>query len=137
VRVSENVSHLKDVKHLKPPDPVSKAFQRLFTSYAKSINIQENRHGSLFEKPFKRVEISSVNYLCNLVFYIHANPQAHGIVDDFRIYPWSSYDRILKNNPSKLKKEELLEWFEDKDNYVGYHSQKADLALIKELAIDN
>ena len=131
--VRVNVSHLINEKHL---DPVSKAFQRLFTSYAKSINKQERRHGSLFEKPFKRIELKSENHLTNLVFYIHANPQKHGISDDFRMYPWSSYERILKNKPTRLKKEEVIDWFNDKDNYLVYHSQKADLALMNELTIE-
>jgi putative transposase len=127
------------VKHLniEEHDQLSKAFKQLFTSYAKAINKQENRHGSLFEKPFKRIEITSVNYLSNLVFYIHANPQLHGIADDFKTYRWSSYDRILNNKASKLKKEEVLTWFDDKSNYVAFHNQKAALAIDRDLLLED
>jgi len=86
---------------------ISKQFSNLFNSYAKSINIQQKRVGSLFQRPFKRIEITTTDYLANLVFYIHANPQKHKIIDDFRMYPWSSYDRILKNKPSKLNKKKF------------------------------
>jgi putative transposase len=70
LHTTENVSHLNNVKHLNTEehDQLSKAFKQLFTSYTKAINKQENRHGSLFEKPFKRIEITSVSYLSNLVF---------------------------------------------------------------------
>ncbi len=115
---------------------ISKQFSNLFNSYAKSINIQQKRVGSLFQRPFKRIEITTTDYLANLVFYIHANPQKHKIIDDFRMYPWSSYDRILKNKPSKLNKEEVLEWFSNKDYFIKYHEQKADIEKIKNMILE-
>ena len=58
---------------------ISQAFSNFFNSYSKAINKQQNRHGSLFEKPFRRKLVTNTQYLTNLVFYIHANPQPHGI----------------------------------------------------------
>ena len=127
--------HFRNAKRLKY-DPASLAFLKLFTSYSKAINKQQKRHGSLFENPFKRKEIDSTTYLANLVFYIHANPQLHGISDDFRQYPWSSYDRILLSRPSKLQKERVIEWFSNKDNYLAYHNNKIDIEEIKELLLE-
>jgi len=106
-------------------NPVSREFQRLFTAYSQAINIQQHRTGSLFQKPYKRLEVKSVKQLVNLVHYIHTNPQKHGITDDFRDYPWSSYERILINRPSKLKKDEVLAWFKNKDNYLSYHYERS------------
>ena len=117
-------------------ESASTAFHRLFTSYSKAVNKQENRHGSLIENPFKRKEVTNTRYLANLIFYIHANPQLHGICDDFRQYPWSSYQRILSGKPSKLKKKEVLEWFDDSGNYINYHHQKMDVEAIKDLLIE-
>lgn len=117
-------------------DPVSHAFQRFFTAYSQAINIQERRTGSLFQKPFKRLEITSARQLANLVLYIHTNPQKHRIIEDFRQYPWSSYERIIRNRPSKLKKEEVLQWFSDKGNYVNYHAQTIDLDELKDIIIE-
>jgi putative transposase len=140
VRIKEiQVSPFRKVKPVKEEneDATSKAFQRLFTSYAMAINKQEKRTGSLFQKPFKRIEVTSRNYLANLVFYIHANPQLHKINPDFRDYPWSSYERILKNTPSALEKDGVLEWFSSKENYIHYHNSKLDIALIKQLMIED
>ena len=120
----------------KKSNPVSLAFQRFFTAYSQAINIQERRTGSLFQKPFKRLEVTSARQLANLVHYIHTNPQKHGIIDDFRHYPWSSYERVMRDRPSKLKKEEVLQWFNDKTNYVNYHSRSIDLDKIKEIMIE-
>lgn len=138
VRVKEQPEalHLKDAKLLKTPDVVSQAFHRLFTSYSKAINKQEGRHGSLIENPFKRKEVTSNDYFAYLIFYIHANPQLHGISSDFRQYPWSSYNRILSGKPSKLKKEEVLKWLNNPENYVAFHAQQINLELIKELILD-
>jgi REP element-mobilizing transposase RayT len=137
----KNAWHFQNAKRLEinytnPEDMVSTAFHRFFTSYAKAINKQQNRHGSLFENPFKRKVIENTSYLANLVFYIHSNPQMHGICSDFRQYAWSSYDRILKGKPSKLKKEEVIEWFTDKSNYVSFHAQKIELEKIKEIMME-
>lgn len=126
--------HLTDAKLLK--DPVSAGFQRMFTSYSKAINKQERRHGSLIENPFKRIEVSHPRYLANLVFYIHANPQLHGLCEDFRQYPWSSYKRILINRPSKLEKNAVLSWFVNPANYLDYHSNNINLDLIRDLIIE-
>lgn len=120
----------------KKANPVSLAFQRLFTTYSQAINIQQHRTGSLFQKPFKRLEVKSVKQLANLVHYIHTNPQRHGIIDDFRHYPWSSYERIIITRPSKLKKEEVLAWFKNKENYLNYHTRNINLDELKEIMIE-
>ena len=118
-------------------ETISKAFHRLFTSYSKAINKQENRHGSLFENPFKRKEITDETYFTNLVFYIHANPQLHELTTDFKTYYWSSFARILNDKPSKLKKEEVLDWFNDKENYVFFHNQKMEFAELFSLLLED
>jgi putative transposase len=120
----------------KKSNPASLAFQRFFTAYSQAINVQERRTGSLFQKPFKRLEVSSTRQLTNLVHYIHTNPQHHKIIDDFRQYPWSSYERIMRDKPSKLKKEEVLKWFRDKGNYVNYHGRTIDLDELKDIIIE-
>ena len=107
---------------IKKMNPVSHAFQGLFTAYSQAINLQRHRTGSLFQKPFKRLEVKSTKQLVNLVYYIHTNPQRHGIIDDFRLYPWSSYERLLISRPSKLRKEEVMLWFNNKENYLKYHA---------------
>jgi hypothetical protein len=130
------VSPAGETSNTRKNNPVSLAFQRFFTAYSQAINIQERRTGSLFEKPFKRLEINTTRQLANLVHYIHTNPQKHGIIDDFRQYPWSSYNRIIRDKPSKLKKEEVMNWFSTKENYVNYHARIIDLDELKDIIIE-
>jgi putative transposase len=106
---------------------VSEMFRRFFMSYAKAINKQQNRTGSLFRKNFKRKKITDLNYLKEVVVYIHRNPQRHGFVNKFSDYSWSSYNRILEEKITKLKKIEVLEWFSDRDGFIsGHQSQPQD-----------
>jgi REP element-mobilizing transposase RayT len=100
---------------------VSEMFRRLFMSYAKAINKQEKRTGSLFRKNFKRKKVTDLRYLKEVVIYIHRNPQRHGIEFNYRDYPWSSYNRILEDKGSKLKKEEVLDWFGDSQTFIASH----------------
>lgn len=139
IRIKDDLDalHLKDAKRLSNKyDPVSLAFLKFFTSYSKAINKQQKRHGSLFENPFKRILVNNTSYLSNLVFYIHANPQIHQICEDFRMYPRSSYERLMKGKPSKLKKDEVVQWFSGKENYVAIHSKDVDLDTIRHLILE-
>jgi REP element-mobilizing transposase RayT len=127
----------KGIKTLTAPEEViSEQFRRLFLSYAKAINEQEPRTGSLFQKNFKRKKVNNEKYFNQLVYYIHANPQNHGICIDFRDYPHSSYERILSDKPSKLFKQEVLNWFGDKDTYLKFHAAKQDIQLINSWMIE-
>jgi len=121
----EKLSNLKKAEQSTSKtshDIVSHQFRKFFQSYAMAFNKQQGRVGTLFQTPFKRVLIDSDIYFTQIVYYIHANPQHHGLVTDFRNWRWSSYQRMLLDRPSKLKKEEVLNWFGDKMAYEKYHA---------------
>ena len=101
---------------------VSKQFAKLFSSFTQSINLSVNRTGSLFETPFKRIEITSETYFTTLIWYIHFNPQKHGFINDFREYPHSSYHAHLSNQLTKLKRNEVIDWFGNSENYKDFHN---------------
>ncbi len=88
---------------------ISELFRRFFTSYSKSVNKQESRKGSLFQKNFKRKAVLSDSYFTRLVWYIHSNPKKHQIFNSYKEYPYSSYGRIILDRPTKLLKKEVLD----------------------------
>ena len=102
---------------------VSHQFRKFFQSYAMAFNKEQGRVGTLFQTPFKRVLVSSDAYFTQLIYYIHSNPFHHNLADDFRNWKWSSYKRILLERPSNLKKEEVINWFGDKNMYLQYHAE--------------
>jgi REP element-mobilizing transposase RayT len=125
IRVKEDLTtfqKLSNLKELGPHQMVSHQFRKFFQSYAMAFNKQQNRTGTLFQTPFKRAWVDTDQYFTQLVYYIHANPQLHGLTDDFREWKWSSYDRILIDKPSKLKKQEVIDWFGNVNEYKEFHS---------------
>ncbi|KIA94610.1 hypothetical protein OC25_09465 [Pedobacter kyungheensis] len=104
-------------------DIVAHQLQKFFQSYAMAFNKQHKRIGSLFQKPFKRTHIDSDEYLTRMIIYIHANPEKHKLITDFRNWRWSSYQRILIDRPTNLKKSEVIDWFGSKDNYIECHNE--------------
>lgn len=123
------------VNKVRKPNP-TKHFSHLFNAYSKYFNKKYNRTGSLFEKPFCRKEITNENYFKYLVYYIHHNPVHHGFVEDMIEYPWSSYLTVLSPKKTKLRRHEVIEWFDDKENFKYFHKQQHELDNLKGLLID-
>ena len=115
---------------------VSRQFARFFSSYTQSINKVYGRHGSLFEKPFRRKKISDDAYFTRLVYYIHANPQYHGFTDNFIHYPYSSYAGIIDTRKSRLQRKSVLEWFGGEYLYQEFHKLNQPLKADKQWVIE-
>ncbi len=105
---------------------ISKQFSNLFSSYAQSFNKQENRKGSLFERPFKRLHIDSLEYFVKIIHYIHYNPVHHEFIHDFRKWYYSSFQSLISEKPTKLNRSEVLEIFDGKENFIAFHNKEID-----------
>ena len=116
---------------------ISEQFRRFFISYSQAINKQENRVGSLFQKKFKIKEVNNDSYFSQLVFYIHANPQKHGLINDFREWNYSSYHSIISDKISKLKKKEIRNWFGNIEQYKEFHKNQFDFRNLDTLDLEN
>jgi len=107
---------------LKVKNP-SQQFGNLFNAYTKAFNKVYQRTGSLFVKPFKRIEVTSDAYFRRLIACIHQNPQHHGLIDNFQLWPYSSYQTILSHKPTHIHREDVLTWFGDGKVYQAYHQE--------------
>jgi putative transposase len=105
---------------------ITEQFRRFFLSYSQSINKQEKRTGSLFQKHFKRKLIDKENYLTRIIYYIHLNPAHHKISNNYKNYPWSSYKIILSDKPTKINREKVLNLFESKESFIELHNTQFD-----------
>ncbi|NOX84400.1 MAG: hypothetical protein GXO86_00310 [Chlorobi bacterium] len=128
---SKNLSGFEKLKNKNKTKPPHQHFSNLFNAYAKAINKRYNRHGSLFERPFKRKLIDTEEYLQSVVVYIHSNPVYHDFVDEITDWPWTSYSILLSSEPTNLKKDEVIEIFEDLENFKYIHQEKIDLIEIE------
>jgi len=129
-RVSET---LKVFKVLNP----SRQFSNLFNAYAKAINKAYQRTGSLFQHPFGRIPVTSDAHFVHLIAYIHHNPQKHGLVDKFESWPYSSYHALLSTKPTRLKRDDVLAWFDGTATFQALHQQAANEAPIAPLIADD
>jgi putative transposase len=84
----------------------------MFTSnfqngFAKYFNTKKERHGSLFQGPFKAKYIEKENYLLHLSRYIHLNPVISYIIDTKKLdsYPWTSFPLYMN---TKLNEKNLV-----------------------------
>jgi putative transposase len=109
-----------DLDISKKPIP-SEQFKHLFGTYSLWYNRKYNRSDSLFEKNFERIPVDNSNYFTNLIVYIHNNPVKHGFTEHAMDYPWSSYLTITTTRHTKLKKEQVLEYFHDIQNFKFMH----------------
>ncbi len=136
------VLRIKDAEFLPEKIKNGKAkihqpFSNLFNAYSKAINKKYNRLGSLFQEHLKRIEITDEDYLRNLIIYINTNPDHHNIAD-FLTYTFSSYQALISSKPTLLKRDEVIEMFDDAKNFSYMHrAKKVNLELIKELIADD
>ncbi len=116
---------------------ISQQFSNLFNSYTKSFNKMYSRRGSLFIPNFKRKEVTDESYFTQLIRYIHANPVHHGFVKHMNDWRWSSFNDILHEEHSMVRREEIIRWFGNKEEFIRYHKRPVDVRLASEINYDN
>lgn len=100
---------------------VSERFRGFMLGYAKAINKQESRTGSLLQKGFRRKYVPDSDHeKKRVLFYIQHNPIHHFYTDSYEAYHWSSYNAYLSYSPTKLCRNEAKSWFGNIDNFVDY-----------------
>jgi len=105
---------------------LSKQFSNYFNKYAKSFNAQEYRRGSLFKRAFMRIPINSESYLIRLIRYVHHNPVKDKLVSLPYDWKYSSYNALVSQKPTMLVRAQVIDLFEDLDNFIFYHKQQDD-----------
>jgi putative transposase len=111
-------------------------YQSFFlNSYSKAFNKQKGRRGSLFMHPFKRKIVQDDDYFRRLIHYIHFNPVVAGLCKYPHQWEFSSYNAIIQNRNSLLKKEIVLDLFQDLENFMYMH-QKPLTKLQPEISLE-
>jgi REP element-mobilizing transposase RayT len=132
-RIRESVVDPKGLERPLGSGAASAAFSNFFNAYAKAINKAYGRTGSLFQHPFGRVPVLTQTHLTRLVCYIHFNPQRHGLISDFREWPYSSYRAHLSDQATRLKREAVLDWFDGPRGFIAAHQMAIDESALAPL----
>lgn len=126
VRIKEKneieINKLKFSTVEKPKEvSASRQFSHFLNAYSQAVNKKYARTGSLFEKRFERKRISDDHYLRQVILYINTNPLKHNLVEKPKDYKWSSYNSHISNAKTKLKRKEVIELFDNVENFVLCH----------------
>lgn len=129
-------NHFHALIKTKPGDKAepSRQFSNLFNSYAKSVNAAYARTGSLFHRPFGRNEVDSESYLVQVVLYIHFNPQKHMFVSSCTAYPHSSYNVLVSDRQTFLKRDDVFQWFGSRARFIQVHEMYSAESDLNQLA---
>ena len=127
VYVKENVVVKRDDGKGDIRLSASKQLSHLFNSYAQAMNKCHNRTGSLFESPFERKLIDNDSYITSMIYYCHYNAQLHGMVEDFKDWPFSSYRPIIERQESIVAGDKVLEWFGGWNAFKKQHDNRYNL----------
>ncbi len=120
---------------------MSTAIQSLNVRYSTYYNKKYERTGHLYENRFKSKIVENVEYIRNLVRYIHKNPENAGL----EAYRWTSYKEYLYkpkliNSDTVLKlfgdnKEEAIRNFKEfHNNYYKYQDIDKDFELLARIS---
>jgi len=113
----------RDSKSSKFPLKVSNQFRKLFICNTQYFNRQENRIGNLCYRHFRRKIIDKDDYFQSMMYYVHSNPQKHGIIKDFTLYPYSSYHQMFRERPFYVSKNIVLDIFDGSiENFKNFHT---------------
>ncbi len=140
VRIKETFEVSKNLEGLDSTSKVlnpTQQFSNFLNAYAKAINKAYNRTGSLFQGRFGRIPVTSDAYFVSLIHYIHFNPQKHGFVADFREWPYSSYHALHSGKPTRLKRAEVIGWFNGRAGFDEFHQRGVDERHIGVLVADD
>lgn len=110
---------------------LSKSFSNLFSSYSQAYNKEQGRQGSLFMKNFKRKPILDEVYLRKVIHYIHFNPVHHHYREDIEVWEFCSYSAIISSKPTILRREEVIDLFDDLENFIYCHKNPPELTGIE------
>lgn len=83
-------------------------FRTYLGTYTKAINKAYQRSGHLFEGRYSKRIGKRTEYFYGLISYIHQSPQRHGIVMDYKNWPFSSYAAYVRKDRRSLVAKEVL-----------------------------
>jgi REP element-mobilizing transposase RayT len=126
-------SEFKEIKLALPNHPenifsihLSKQFANFFSAYTQALNKQLQRKGNLFIQSFHRKEIDDESHAREIVLYIHSNPVHHKFTNTIEEWKFSSYKAHLSDKPTMLKREQVIDLFDTKENFIYCHDEKLE-----------
>ncbi|MEO6327289.1 MAG: hypothetical protein ABIO55_00065 [Ginsengibacter sp.] len=113
-------------------DFLMERFSNFLNSYTKAFNKTYKRKGALFMDYMKRSVVNDSSDFTAYVWYIHKNPVHHQLTKSIGEWQFDSYQTILSKAPTVLLRDEVIEWFGSRDEFIKFHQQPAHPKLIQD-----
>lgn len=127
------LSGFETLTELDQSKKLSRQFSHLFNSYAQAFNKKYGRHGSLFQRPYKRNQITSETHLKRAIIYVHRNPVHHGFTDRIKDWSYTSYESHMSKQPTQLSRELVMKLFGSETLFKEAH-ENAQMDWLEQLA---
>lgn len=114
---------------------VSERYRRFLMGYAKAINKQQARTGSLFQKTTRRKHLESEADFTGTICYIHHNPIHHDLAVTYDQYQWSSYLSYL--DPNIVYSRPVSDLFESVEHFVHVHKEYQEYKKANSYCVEN
>ena len=105
---------------------IERQMNSFLVSFANYTNNKYNRKGGLFQKPFRRIEVSDDSHLQQAIIYVNANAQKHKLVKDFRDHHHNSYTAIINNDFAFIDVKIVIEFFGGSEKFMSIHKSQVD-----------
>jgi REP element-mobilizing transposase RayT len=114
-------NHYHFLLHQNGEESARKLPQYTFNAYTKAFNKRYGHSGTLFQGPFRAIEVTTEPYLLNLIRYIHANPVLHGLVDDPGQWAFSNYlEWVGERNGALVDRDFVSTYFDSPAAYRAF-----------------
>ncbi len=135
-KVRKDFPTMHDLETLNVAQIIDELFRRFFMSYSKAIDVKVKGKGSIFRKNLSATLVEEVQ-VKDMIYYIHNQPVHHSIEGTtIESFHGSSYRQLISDKNSKLKKNEVMNWFDNKNDFEQFHQNPHDLISIKDLIIE-
>lgn len=108
-------------------DFIMERFSNCLNSYSKAFNKVNNRKGALFMDFLKRSVVNDETDFTSFIWYIHKNAVHHQLTKKIGLWPHDSYKLILSTKPTALLRQDVIDWFGDKEAFIEFHQQEIEL----------
>ena len=114
-----------------PDENIGDIMRDINSEYVVYFNRKYQRKGRLFEGPYQDKVVNDPFYFLILISYIHSNPLAAKLIQEFDEWPWSSYRSYIQNQNLYLLVDhsKTLKLLKNTNNFIEFHH--GSLSLIQ------
>jgi len=114
-------NHFHLIAQIQSNEFIQKSLLPFLISYTRSVNIDQDRNGPLFQGRYQANLIADDSYLLDCIKYIHLNPVKAGLVKTPKEWMFSSHrDYVSRLDKSFLDYSTVMQHFDSISEFIKY-----------------